>query len=65
MAGDAALLVDPLDTAALAEAMRRLVADETLRGALTARGHANLARFNWEVAAAQTLAVLEEARVFQ
>ena len=61
VAGDAALLVDPLDTAVLGEAMRRLVADETLRGELIARGYANLARFNWPTAAAQTLHVLEEA----
>ena len=61
VAGDAALLVDSLDTAALAEAMWRVVADETVRGALIARGYANLARFNWETAAAQTLDVLEEA----
>ncbi len=61
VAGDAALLVDPLDTAALAEAMRRLVSDEALRGALIGRGYANLVRFDWQTAAAQTLDVLEAA----
>ncbi len=61
VAGDAALLVDPLDTAALTEALQRVAADETLRGELITRGYANLARFKWEQAAAQTLAVLEMA----
>ncbi len=61
VAGDVALLVDPRDTAALAEGMRRLVADEPLRHRLIAKGYANLARFRWEDAAAQTLGVLEAA----
>ncbi len=61
VAGDGALLVDPLDTAALAAAMRRLTADASLRDALIARGYANLGRFTWDEAARQTLAVLESA----
>ena len=60
-AGDAALLVDPLDTAALAAALRRIVGDTQLRQDLIAKGHANLARFRWEDVAAQTLGVLEAA----
>ena len=61
VAGAAALLVDPLDTAALAEAMRRLTADELLREYLVARGYANLRRFQWPETAAKTLAILEAA----
>jgi glycosyltransferase involved in cell wall biosynthesis len=64
-AGEGALLVDPLDVAALAEAMRRLVSDEAWRGALIAKGYANLARFNWDDTAAKTLAILEAAAISQ
>ncbi len=61
VAGDAALLVDPTDVDAIAEAMLRLTHDETLRQRLIAAGHENVKRFSWEKAARETLAVLEEA----
>ena len=43
VAGDAALLVDPEDTAALAEAIRRVSEDPALRDDLRRRGHERLA----------------------
>jgi glycosyltransferase involved in cell wall biosynthesis len=58
VAGDAALLVDPLDVDAIADAMLRLSSDEDLRRQLIAAGHANVARFSWRKAAEETLAVL-------
>ncbi len=61
VAGDAALLVDPNDTEAMAAAMLRLSQDETLRQELIAAGHENVKRFSWDKAAAETLAVLEAA----
>ena len=61
IAGDAALLVDPTDVDALAQAMLRLATDEALRARLIAAGHENVARFSWEKAAQETLAVLERA----
>ena len=61
IAGDAALLVDPTDVDAIAEAMLRLSQDEALRARLVAAGYENVKRFSWEKAAAETLAVLEEA----
>jgi glycosyltransferase involved in cell wall biosynthesis len=61
VAGDAALLVDPHDVDALADAMYRLVTDEALRRELAERGHRNVKRFSWEKCAAETLAVLEAA----
>ncbi len=61
VAGDGALLVDPLDTEALTAGLRRLASDAALRETLIARGYANLARFTWEKAARQTLSVLESA----
>ncbi len=55
VAGDAALLVDPLDVAALADALRRATEDETLRTDLRARGFARARSFTWAAAAQQLL----------
>jgi glycosyltransferase involved in cell wall biosynthesis len=60
VAGDAALLVDPHDVDAIADAMYRLVTDAALRAELTRRGQENIKRFSWEKCARETLAVLEE-----
>lgn len=51
VAGDAALLVDPLDTQAIADAMARLEGDATLRGELKASGLERAAGFSWDAAA--------------
>jgi glycosyltransferase involved in cell wall biosynthesis len=61
VAGDAALLVDPHDVDAIADAMVRLVTDADLRAELTRRGQENIKRFSWEKCARETLAVLVEA----
>jgi glycosyltransferase involved in cell wall biosynthesis len=58
IAGDAALLVDPTDVDAIADAMLRLSQDEALRQQLIAAGYENVKRFSWEKAARETLAVL-------
>jgi alpha-1,3-rhamnosyl/mannosyltransferase len=47
-AGDAALLVDPLDTDAIAVALRRALEDDELAAGLRARGLAHAARFTWD-----------------
>jgi glycosyltransferase involved in cell wall biosynthesis len=60
VAGDAALLVDPLDTEALAAAMARLLTDTSLRGDLVARGYRQAGRFSWDRAAWQVMDVVEE-----
>jgi glycosyltransferase involved in cell wall biosynthesis len=60
VAGDAALLVDPHDVDAIADAMYRLMTDEALRAELARRGQENVKRFSWEKCARETLAVLEE-----
>ena len=59
IAGDAALLVDPTDDAALARAIVALLDDAALRAGLRARGLARAAEFSWERAATETLAVYE------
>lgn len=53
--GDAALLVDPYDTAAIAEGMLRLAEDETLRADLRAKGLARAAGFTWRKTAEETV----------
>jgi glycosyltransferase involved in cell wall biosynthesis len=58
VAGDAALLVDPTDTAAIAGGMARLAEDAALRDELRARGLARAGAFTWDRCAKQTLAVL-------
>ncbi len=60
VAGEGALLVDPLDTHAIAEAIQRLWRDDALRQSLIRKGFENLQRFSWERCARETLSVLEE-----
>jgi len=48
--GDAAILVDPLDVAALADALHALVSEDTLRATLVERGRARAAAFGWDAA---------------
>ncbi|MBL7063999.1 MAG: glycosyltransferase family 4 protein [Anaerolineae bacterium] len=59
VAGDAALLVDPLDTGALAQAMARVLEDADLCRGMIARGLAQATRFTWEQAARQLLGTFE------
>lgn len=60
-AGEAALLVDPRDTAALARAMNRLRDEPELRDDLAARGRRRAALCTWDEAARQTLRCYDEA----
>ena len=50
--GEAAYTVDPLDVAAIAQALQRVAADEALRRDLVAAGRARAARLTWAAAAA-------------
>lgn len=58
---DSAFLVDPLDTAAIADGIKQLATDATLRDKLAQRGLVNVQRFTWEKTAVQVLDVLEAA----
>jgi glycosyltransferase involved in cell wall biosynthesis len=60
-AGNAAMYVDPLDVADIANAIVRVLTDEDLRQALIAKGYENAARFSWEKTARATLDALEWA----
>jgi glycosyltransferase involved in cell wall biosynthesis len=59
VAGDAALLVDPVDEKALATALERLLTDEVLAAKLREAGPVQAARFSWSRTARATLDVYE------
>ena len=46
--GDAAILINPYDPRSIADGMRRLLTDATLRQDLTARGLARAHQFSWD-----------------
>lgn len=54
VAGQAAVLVDPLDFAALAAAMNRVLTDENLRNDLIKKGLVRSGEFSWRQTAEQT-----------
>jgi glycosyltransferase involved in cell wall biosynthesis len=55
--GEAALLVDPLSVAGLAEAVERVITDQALADRLREAGIARSARFSWQETARRTLDV--------
>ncbi len=57
IAGDAALLVGAVDVQGMAEAMTRVLTDESVRRTLKQKGLARAAGFSWEQCASQTIAV--------
>jgi glycosyltransferase involved in cell wall biosynthesis len=59
-AGDAAVLVDPDDHDALADALAGLLSDAAARADLARRGRERAADFTWEVSARRTWDVYEE-----
>lgn len=60
VAGEAALLVDPFDEAALAEGIEQLLFDQALRQKLIAAGYERAQTFTWRKTAQKTLAVFEK-----
>src|SRR3989454_1945196 len=60
MAGDAALLVDPRDPEAWAQAMTRVFEDANLRDDLRRRGALRVKAFSWEQSARDQLRVYQE-----
>jgi glycosyltransferase involved in cell wall biosynthesis len=60
IAGQAALLVDPGDDVAIAEAICRVLSDAGLRADLSARGLARSRLFNWSRCARQIAEILDE-----
>lgn len=65
VAGDAALLVNPLDTNAIAEGLERLYSDAGLRAELVARGRKRREQFSWDAAAQKLYEALSELAALQ
>jgi glycosyltransferase involved in cell wall biosynthesis len=59
VAGDAALLVDPRSTDDIAEKMRRIAADQTLRNNLSAKGIERSSIYSWRESAERLLEIFE------
>jgi len=59
--GDAGVMVDPYDSAALAAAINQVLSDEKLRTTLIKRGLERVKLFSWQKCAEETVAVYEEA----
>ena len=59
VAGDAALLVDPLDTAQIASALHVALTGDGTRTRLIEGGLRNVKRFTWERCASVVLELLE------
>jgi alpha-1,3-rhamnosyl/mannosyltransferase len=59
--GDAALLIDPNDEGALANALIEVVNNDRLRAALREKGIAQAKKFTWGDAAEKTLRLYQEA----
>ncbi|MHC4711727.1 MAG: glycosyltransferase family 4 protein [Planctomycetota bacterium] len=60
VAGDAGLLFEPRDIAAISDAIRRLAGDPGLGDQLVQRGTERLGRFTWQRASTEMVKVLEE-----
>jgi glycosyltransferase involved in cell wall biosynthesis len=63
VAGDAALLFDPLDVEAMAVSVRRILEDHELAERLRAAGRERARKFSWDEAARLTLASYRKALV--
>ena len=57
--GDAAISIDPEDTKAMVDAIRRVLTDTELSAQLRVRSLARAAQFSWQKAASETLEVYE------
>ena len=57
--GEAGLLFDPLDKEAMKRAILSVALDNSVRGALMAKGSDRVRTFSWESAVRRTLSVLE------
>jgi hypothetical protein len=60
VAGDAALLVDPLDVHAMAQAMQRVLSDKKLRQSLVRKGRERARPYTWESTCSQYCDMYEE-----
>jgi glycosyltransferase involved in cell wall biosynthesis len=59
IAGDAALLFDPLDAENMADSVYRILRDTSLRTDLIARGRKRASQFSWDKTAERTLEIYD------
>jgi glycosyltransferase involved in cell wall biosynthesis len=59
--GDAALLVDPYEPEAIAQAMREVLTDQALRDSLVRKGLARVGLFSWDRSVRRVREIYEEA----
>lgn len=60
VAGDAALLVDPMDAGAIADALSKVITDSYWREEMVEKGFARASSFSWQRTVEQTIAVYEK-----
>ena len=60
IAGEAALYADPADIHAIADQLKRIYKDETLRSELIRKGLNQAVKFDWDTAATQCWKAIEE-----
>ena len=60
VAADAALLVDPLNIAEIASAMKQITSNEGLRETLISRGRSQRKKFSWDLTATRFWASVEK-----
>jgi glycosyltransferase involved in cell wall biosynthesis len=60
VAGDAAILVDPTDTRAIANALARVLTDQELYDRLVVMGRQKAATYSWDRTALETIAVYRQ-----
>jgi len=58
VAGDSAILVDPKDSNAIAEAVHELISDESWKNDIIEKGFENVKRFSWEKCAREVSGLL-------
>jgi len=63
VAGDAALLVDPISVEQISRAMERIVSDDALRRQLRGKGQGRAAQFSWESTVSKVRGVLGEVLI--
>lgn len=61
--GDAAMYVDPESTEDIASKIKRVLGSEKLREEMIAKGKKQVAKFNWEKTAKETLKILKEVAI--
>ena len=58
--GDAALLIDPYDPNAIADGMRQILSDHSVRERLVSNGRARASSFSWEESARRVLTIYRQ-----